>query len=164
MYLAFDQIWRFALAAIPLALVVAALCRWTPCRPSTRHALWRPSAPIEAAQAFGFVVPDDREHIASEAATHWLNDAKNRIGGDCRIHCAAASAEHLKPGFCSQRMARRNHCLGCHYRRTSSSVLHTLAPISLFLSRIACLSVPAQDARHQVLPYSMFRIGIDGAT
>jgi len=35
-----DQLWRFALAAIPLAMIVAATCRWLPCRPSTRHMMW----------------------------------------------------------------------------------------------------------------------------
>ena len=35
-----DLLWRSALAVIPLALIVAAVCRWTPCRPATRHALW----------------------------------------------------------------------------------------------------------------------------
>jgi beta-lactamase regulating signal transducer with metallopeptidase domain len=36
----FDLLWRTALAVIPLALLVAAACRWLPCRPSTRHAMW----------------------------------------------------------------------------------------------------------------------------
>ncbi|MCG8530468.1 MAG: hypothetical protein MI749_07385, partial [Desulfovibrionales bacterium] len=35
-----DLLWRNALAVIPLALIVAAICRWGRCRPSTRHALW----------------------------------------------------------------------------------------------------------------------------
>lgn len=35
-----DLFWRNALAVIPLVLVVAAVCRWLPCRPATRHALW----------------------------------------------------------------------------------------------------------------------------
>lgn len=35
-----DEIWRFALAAIPLAVIVAVACRCLPCRPSTRHTLW----------------------------------------------------------------------------------------------------------------------------
>jgi beta-lactamase regulating signal transducer with metallopeptidase domain len=35
-----EELWRFALAAIPLAAIVAVLCRCLPCRPSTRHALW----------------------------------------------------------------------------------------------------------------------------
>ena len=35
-----ELLWRSALAVIPLALIVAAISRWTPCRPSTRHALW----------------------------------------------------------------------------------------------------------------------------
>jgi len=38
--LATDEIWRFALAAIPLAVIVAVVCRCLPCRPSTRHTLW----------------------------------------------------------------------------------------------------------------------------
>ena len=35
-----DLLWRSALAVIPLAIVVAIICRWVPCRPSTRHTLW----------------------------------------------------------------------------------------------------------------------------
>lgn len=35
-----DILWRNAIAAVPLAVVVAAVCRWAPCRPSTRHAMW----------------------------------------------------------------------------------------------------------------------------
>lgn len=35
-----DLLWRNALAAIPLAVLVAAVCRWSRCRPATRHALW----------------------------------------------------------------------------------------------------------------------------
>ena len=35
-----ELLWRSALAVIPLALIVAAICRFTPCRPCTRHALW----------------------------------------------------------------------------------------------------------------------------
>lgn len=38
--LAADALWRNALAAVPLALLVAAVCRWVPCRPATRHVLW----------------------------------------------------------------------------------------------------------------------------
>ena len=38
--LAADALWRNALAAVPLALLVAAVCRWLPCRPATRHVLW----------------------------------------------------------------------------------------------------------------------------
>ncbi|MHC5113558.1 MAG: M56 family metallopeptidase [Planctomycetota bacterium] len=34
-----DQLWRFALAAIPVAAAAAILCRLLPCRPSTRHAV-----------------------------------------------------------------------------------------------------------------------------
>ena len=35
-----EMLWRFAMAAIPLAIVVAVLTRWLPCRPATRHTLW----------------------------------------------------------------------------------------------------------------------------
>ena len=35
-----DVLWRSALAAVPLALLVAAACRWLPNRPATRHVLW----------------------------------------------------------------------------------------------------------------------------
>lgn len=34
------RLWQNGLAAVPVALVVAALCRWAPCRPTTRHLLW----------------------------------------------------------------------------------------------------------------------------
>lgn len=43
MYLASDAIamlWHGAMAAVPLVLIVAAVCRWCPCRPATRHTLW----------------------------------------------------------------------------------------------------------------------------
>jgi len=36
----FDQLWLNAIAAIPMAIVVAMVCRCVPCRPSTRHTLW----------------------------------------------------------------------------------------------------------------------------
>ncbi|MCP4593449.1 MAG: hypothetical protein GY842_22155 [bacterium] len=35
-----ELLWRNALAVIPLAVLVAILCRWVPCRPWTRHTLW----------------------------------------------------------------------------------------------------------------------------
>ncbi len=35
-----DQFWHFALLAIPLTAIVAAVCRCLPCRPATRHILW----------------------------------------------------------------------------------------------------------------------------
>ncbi len=35
-----DLLWRTALAAIPLALLVAVVARLLPCRPATRHTLW----------------------------------------------------------------------------------------------------------------------------
>lgn len=35
-----DLLWRNAIAVIPLAILVALLCRWLPSRPSTRHTMW----------------------------------------------------------------------------------------------------------------------------
>lgn len=35
-----DMLWRSGLAAVPLVLVVAGICRCLPCRPWTRHVLW----------------------------------------------------------------------------------------------------------------------------
>ncbi len=35
-----NHFWQFALLAVPLAAVVAATCRFLPCRPATRHLLW----------------------------------------------------------------------------------------------------------------------------
>lgn len=35
-----DALWRGALSAIPVALLVAAVCRFLPCRHATRHTLW----------------------------------------------------------------------------------------------------------------------------
>ncbi len=35
-----DHIWQSALVAVPLAVVVAAVCRLLPFRPTTRHSLW----------------------------------------------------------------------------------------------------------------------------
>ncbi|MCH7925286.1 MAG: hypothetical protein IIC51_07105 [Planctomycetes bacterium] len=34
------DLWQTALAVLPLALIVAAICKWVPCRPATRHTLW----------------------------------------------------------------------------------------------------------------------------
>jgi beta-lactamase regulating signal transducer with metallopeptidase domain len=38
--LATEHLWRSALAAVPLGIVVAAICRFSRCGPSTRHTLW----------------------------------------------------------------------------------------------------------------------------
>lgn len=38
--LTIDVLWRNALLAVPIAVVVALLCRYLHCRPATRHALW----------------------------------------------------------------------------------------------------------------------------
>ena len=38
--LATELLWPNALAVVPLAALVAVICRWIPCRPTTRHALW----------------------------------------------------------------------------------------------------------------------------
>lgn len=38
--LATDTLWTSAIAAVPIALAVAVVCRCLPCRPTTRHALW----------------------------------------------------------------------------------------------------------------------------
>jgi len=35
-----DAMWRVSFVAIPLALIVAGVCRWGRCRPCTRHVLW----------------------------------------------------------------------------------------------------------------------------
>ena len=35
-----EFLWQNALAAIPLVLIIAAICKCVPCRPSTRHFLW----------------------------------------------------------------------------------------------------------------------------
>ncbi len=35
-----EFLWQNALAAIPLVLIIAAICKCVPCRPSTRHLLW----------------------------------------------------------------------------------------------------------------------------
>jgi len=45
-----ELLWIGSLAAIPLALLVAAACRWPRCRPATRHAMW-------AAVLVSFVAP-----------------------------------------------------------------------------------------------------------
>ncbi|MBK8269576.1 MAG: hypothetical protein IPK83_15250 [Planctomycetes bacterium] len=33
-------LWRNSIVLVPLAALVAVICRWLPCRPVTRHALW----------------------------------------------------------------------------------------------------------------------------
>ena len=65
-----DLLWRGALAVIPLAIVVAIVCWWMPCRPSTRHTLWlivlgffaaapfMPRVPIPQFAALSFTVSD----------------------------------------------------------------------------------------------------------
>ena len=35
-----ESLWLNAIIAIPLVIIVVAVCKWTPCRPSTRHFLW----------------------------------------------------------------------------------------------------------------------------
>ena len=35
-----DLLWRNAIVAAPLVLMVGAVCRWIPIRPATRHILW----------------------------------------------------------------------------------------------------------------------------
>ncbi len=35
-----ELLWRHTFALIPLVLIVAALTRWLPCRPATKHLLW----------------------------------------------------------------------------------------------------------------------------
>ena len=35
-----ESLWLNAITAIPLVIIVVAVCKWTPCRPSTRHFLW----------------------------------------------------------------------------------------------------------------------------
>src|SRR5262249_51758341 len=37
---AMDALWLSAWAVVPAALLAAAICRWAPCRPATRHSLW----------------------------------------------------------------------------------------------------------------------------
>ena len=52
-----DLLWRGALAVIPLAIVVAIVCWWMPCRPSTRHTLWLIVLGFFAAAPFVSQVP-----------------------------------------------------------------------------------------------------------
>lgn len=52
-----DLLWRGALAVIPLAIVVAIVCWWMPCRPSTRHMLWLIVLGFFAAAPFILRVP-----------------------------------------------------------------------------------------------------------
>ncbi len=87
-----DVLWRTAIAVIPLAVLIAVVCRLVPCRPSTRHALWLVvltllvaaplvgrapisslSAVIEAAPGFPIVRPPvseapSRDPVATQAA------------------------------------------------------------------------------------------------
>ena len=35
-----ESLWLNAITAIPPVIIVVAVCKWTPCRPSTRHFLW----------------------------------------------------------------------------------------------------------------------------
>ena len=35
-----DLLWQNAIGLVPLAIIVAAICRWGACRPATRHVLW----------------------------------------------------------------------------------------------------------------------------
>ncbi|MFH1418663.1 MAG: M56 family metallopeptidase [Planctomycetota bacterium] len=49
-----DVLWRGALAVVPLALIVGAICRWVPCRPATRHTLW---CCVLASLLVGLVLP-----------------------------------------------------------------------------------------------------------
>ena len=39
-FISTDILWRTGLIVIPLAVLVALVCRFIPCRASTRHAMW----------------------------------------------------------------------------------------------------------------------------
>jgi beta-lactamase regulating signal transducer with metallopeptidase domain len=52
--MAAELLWRSAIAVVPLALLVAAICRWGRCRPATRHTLW---LCVMASLAVGMVLP-----------------------------------------------------------------------------------------------------------
>ena len=74
-----DLLWRYALAGIPLAILVAIFCRFVPCRPSTRHALWvsvlsfflvlpfLPSEPLAVVRDARHTVPASIESVAALA-------------------------------------------------------------------------------------------------
>lgn len=72
-----DVLWQNALAAIPLALIVALICRWVTCRPATRHVLWLivllrlvapPVLPSWRLPSFQTLHFPDRRLVAGDAA------------------------------------------------------------------------------------------------
>lgn len=88
--LATDVLWRNAMAAIPLALLVAVLCRCICARPTTRHTLWliallwfvspvglpgmqlSGEVPIVEPAEVGLAVPDIEDQLAASSAKKLL--------------------------------------------------------------------------------------------
>jgi beta-lactamase regulating signal transducer with metallopeptidase domain len=98
-FMSMDLLWRNALAVIPLAMVVGAICRWAPCRPSTRHALWLlvlisllapPMLPSEHVQAAW-------NHLATAAKLAFNSTEPSRVAPVqpliSRVHATPAVSE-----------------------------------------------------------------------
>lgn len=50
-------LWRGSWAAVPFILLVAAICKWAPCRPGTRHVLWLITLGSFLAPLLGLALP-----------------------------------------------------------------------------------------------------------
>src|SRR5215510_14042528 len=73
-------LWQAAWAAIPVALVVALLCRLLPCRPATRHSLWIAAllalvVPLILPNAWRIEIPTD--WLAASLTSFASSDAAN---------------------------------------------------------------------------------------
>ena len=79
-----DLLWRSAWAIVPLVLLVAAVCRWLPARPVTRHALWVIVLGAFLAPLFGPLLPTGvifatRGLLADSTAAVNATDSSNSI-------------------------------------------------------------------------------------
>ena len=88
-------LWRSSWAAIPFVLLVAAVCKWTPCRPGTRHTLWVIALGSFLAPLLSLFVPlpnllpnvvdsdadvaiaQDAEHDSANSLTEYLVDEEH---------------------------------------------------------------------------------------
>ena len=102
-----DLLWRGALAVIPLAIVVAIVCWWMPCRPSTRHTLWlivlgffavapfMPRVPIPQIAALNFTAADAEVVPQSLPSSQTLHPPGVDVGRRWSMHSADVLLEGL---------------------------------------------------------------------
>lgn len=84
-------LWRNAWAVVPLAFLVAAVCRWAPCRATTRHALWvlvllwfivpvlLPSLPAPSGRSVSTSEPDNAGGAATASSRLASSESANAL-------------------------------------------------------------------------------------